>query len=132
MSNETKQDLEIEPKKTMNFTTVVLSLTTCAAFALSAFNYYQQSLKPQFVTINVPKVIDSQVKKIDKSIQASEIMPSEEQLKRDVEKYSNLIKQTLSSYTKKNNLIVFEKGSIISSGVEIKDITEEFIKAINE
>ena len=42
MSNETKQDLKIEPKKTMNFTTVVLSLTTCAAFALSAFNYYQK------------------------------------------------------------------------------------------
>lgn len=109
----------------------VIGLSMVVAFMVGT---YQSSLNtpPTFVTISVAGVIASQAKAIDTEMLQNNTILSEAQIQERVEKYTHKIATTLKEYSKKNRVIVFEKGAIVSEGVGIKDITDAFIEAINE
>lgn len=102
---------------------------------LGAFLYsslVHSSASPSFVTISVTKVIESQAKIIDSEMVKNNTVLTDKQVQDRVEKYTQRISDALADYSKKNKAIVFEKGAIISDGFGVKDITDEFIKAVNE
>lgn len=103
-----------------------------ASIVMSAYTLYLNVKQPRFATISVLKVIEHQVKKFDQEMRTLNTVPNEAQRQMDVEKYTSMIAKTIKEYSKKNNLVVFEQGSIVSSGIEIEDMTDDFIKAISE
>ena len=109
----------------------VIGLSMVGAFMVGT---YQSSLNtpPTFVTISVAGVIASQAKAIDTEMLQNNTILSEAQIQERVEKYTHKIAATLKEYSKKNRVIDFEKGAIVSQDEGIKDITDAFIEAINE
>lgn len=119
-------------KESIKWHSFFISGAALLGLITGSLSLYKQYNQPRFATISVPKVIDSQIKKYDKELQTSKTIPSEAQIQADVEKYTVMIAKTIKDYTKKNNLIVLEKGSVVSSGIIIEDMTDDFIKAISE
>lgn len=109
--------------------TIALSII---AIVLSSYCIKKNYGSPKFVTINIQKIIDNQASKVDKEMLETKQLPSTEKLQRDIEKYTEHVAEVLKGYTANKNMIVFEKSSIISSGIYIEDITDDFLKAISE
>lgn len=119
-------------KESIKWHSFFISIAALLGLFTGVLALYKQYNQPRFATISVPKVIESQIKKYDNELQASKNIPSEAQMQADVEKYTVMIAKTIKDYTMKNNLIVLEKGSVVSSGIVIEDMTDDFIKAISE
>ena len=110
----------------MSFGNMIAIFALCFSFYSAWFTYKE----PRFVTISVPAVIESQSKVLSRSLHGT-VEIDKVKIRSDVEKYSRKISETVADYARKNNLIIFEKGSILATSIVIDDITDEFIKAIN-
>ncbi len=128
-----KNHLEQSPKSGVSFGIggVMIGLSMVLAITVGTYQYTLNTL-PTFVTISVSRVIESQTKAIDREMIHNNIVLSEIQIEERIKNYTHKISRTLTDYSKKNRVIIFEKGAIISDGVGIKDITDTFIEAINE
>ena len=89
-------------------------------------------LKVPFVTISVARVIESQAQRIDNEMIQNNTVLTDKEVQDRVERYTRTLSKVLEAYSKKHHVIVFEKGAIVSDGMGIEDITDAFIKAINE
>lgn len=132
-TGEIVESLEAEEKK-MNFKNSLLigGVALCSSIfgAFLYSTYANTSTPPYFVTISVTKVIESQAKSIDSEMIKNNSILTDSQVQAKVEEYTEKISTSLMDYSKKNKIVVFEKSAIISDGIGIKDITDEFIKAI--
>ena len=126
------EDQAIIQRESIKWQSFFIGTIAILGLLTGSFALYKQYNQPRFATISVPKVIESQVKKFDKELQSSKVIPSDAQIQADIDKYTVMIAKTIKDYTKKNNLIVLEKGSLVSSGIVIEDMTDDFIKAISE
>ena len=126
------EDQAIIQRESIKWKSFFIGTIAILGLLTGSFALYKQYNQPRFATISVPKVIESQVKKFDKELQSSKVIPSDAQIQADIDKYTVMIAKTIKDYTKKNNLIVLEKGSLVSSGIVIEDMTDDFIKAISE
>ena len=101
---------------------------------IGAYGYttFQPKNFPSFVTISVAKIIEYEAKKIDGEMIRNNSIFTDNQLQEKIEKYTQKITDSLANYSKANKVIVLEKGAIVSDGFGIQDITDDFIKAVNE
>lgn len=129
------EDGSVASKSIKGLNYLLMGVICVCSGMLGAFLYsslVHSSASPSFVTISVTKVIESQAKIIDGEMVKNNTVLTGAQIQDRVEKYTQRISDALADYSKKNKAIVFEKGAIISDGFGVKDITDEFIKAVNE
>lgn len=100
--------------------------------AFAYIKFFKSDASLNFVTISVAKIIESEAKSIDGEMIKNGSIYSDEQIQARVERYTKKISDSLYDYSKQNKIIVLEKSAVIADGVGIKDITDEFIKAVNE
>jgi len=91
-------------------------------------NDYIGSKKESFVVLDIEAIVDAQRKQIDTQIQQSGKLPTEEEINLLVARKAALIERTIHNYAKEAEVLVIEKGVIISGNV--RDITDELLKII--
>lgn len=78
----------------------------------------------EYIVVDVKKIIDEEQKFMGEKMRGSDNAQEMSRVYNDSVERINAIFNTIDAYAKENNIVIFQKGAVIGSG--IKDYTDEF------
>ncbi|KAA0257490.1 hypothetical protein FHQ18_09105 [Deferribacter autotrophicus] len=120
---------KIQKKNKINYFAVVIIvlLVTVIVQIVTAQIFSKAIIKRNFVSVDTSKIIE--IERIELAKKAKSITDSK-QLFAEFEKFIEDLKSTIDSMSKSLNVIVLEKGAVVSS--DIYDLTDVVIKRMNK
>lgn len=111
--------------------TDLLAVVLIVVVGFGAWGYkndYIFKQKDVLVTLDVLRIIEVQREKLDTQMRLTGKIPTEAEMESLVNKNVALLEKAVDEYAKNNGVIIVERGVIIAG--DVKDVTHEFIKAI--
>jgi len=110
------------------FTIIVITfIVTVVVQIVTAQTFSKAIIKRNFVSVDTSKIIE--IERIELAKKAKSITDSK-QLFAEFEKFVNDLKDTIDSVSKSLNVIVLEKGAVVSS--DIYDLTSVVVERMNK
>lgn len=91
-------------------------------------NGYIGNKKESFVVLDVMAIVEAQKDKVDAEMRLANKILTQKEIEAIVTKQVVLLEKLAKKYAEENDLLIIERGAVVAG--DIKDITDEFIKAL--